>query len=59
MIFAGSGVTLMLDARPVLSEAVFAAVVVMVLVTTLVAPPGLRWCLRRPRGRAPARAVAA
>jgi Kef-type K+ transport system membrane component KefB len=51
LIFAGIGTTLMLDGRPVLSEAVFAAVVVMVLVTTLVAPPGLRWCLRRSRGR--------
>lgn len=49
LIFAGIGTTLMLEGRPVLSETVFAAVVVMVLVTTLVAPPGLRWCLRRPR----------
>ncbi len=59
LIFAGIGTTLMLDGRPVLSEAVFAAVVVMVLVTTLVAPPGLRWCLRRPRGRGPAKGVSA
>jgi Kef-type K+ transport system membrane component KefB len=53
LIFAGIGTTLMLDGRPVLSEAVFAAVVVMVLVTTLVAPPGLRWCLRRQQGHGP------
>jgi Kef-type K+ transport system membrane component KefB len=59
LIFAGIGTTLVLDGRPVLSESVFAAVVVMVLVTTLVAPPGLRWCLRRPRGRGPAKAVGA
>ena len=59
LIFAGIGTTLMLDGHPVLSEAVFAAVVVMVLVTTLVAPPGLRWCLRRPRGGGPAKAVSA
>jgi hypothetical protein len=38
---------------------VFAAVVVMVLVTTLVAPPGLRWCLRRPRARGPAETAGA
>ena len=57
LIFAEIGTTLRLDGQPVLSEAVFAAVVVMVLVTTLVAPPGLRWCLRRPPGQAPARAV--
>ena len=51
LIFAGIGTALMLDGRPVLSEGVFAAVVMMVLVTTLIAPPGLRWCLRRSRGR--------
>jgi Kef-type K+ transport system membrane component KefB len=51
LIFAGIGTTLMLAGRPVLSETVFAAVVMMVLVTTLIAPPGLRWCLRRSRGR--------
>jgi Kef-type K+ transport system membrane component KefB len=51
LIFAGIGTTLMLDGRPVLSESVFAAVVVMVLVTTLVAPPGLRWSFRRAQHR--------
>jgi len=57
LIFAGIGTTLMLEGRPVLSESVFAAVVVMVLVTTLLAPPGLRWCLRRPRGPGSGKAV--
>jgi Kef-type K+ transport system membrane component KefB len=51
LIFAGIGTTLMLEGRPVLSEAVFAAVVVMILVTTLVAPPGLRRCLLRLEAR--------
>ncbi len=55
LIFAGIGTTLTLHGRPVLSESVFAAVVLMVLVTTLVAPPGLRWRLRgRQRGPATA-----
>ena len=49
LIFAGIGATLFLDGRPVLSETVFAAVVVMVLVTTLAAPPALRWRLARRR----------
>ena len=57
LIFAGIGTTLMLDGQPVLSEAVFAAVVMMVLVTTLVAPPGLRWRLRRTTRGGPANAL--
>jgi Kef-type K+ transport system membrane component KefB len=50
LIFAGMGSTMMLDGRPVLSETVFAAVVVMVVVTTLIAPPALRWRLRSSKG---------
>ncbi len=53
LIFAGIGTTLVLDGRPVLSESVFAAVVVMVLVTTLVAPPALRWRLQKRRPTTP------
>jgi hypothetical protein len=52
LIFAGIGTSLTLHGRPVLSEAVFAAVIVMVLVTTLIAPPALRWRLRRRRDAA-------
>ncbi|HEX7788713.1 MAG TPA: cation:proton antiporter [Methylomirabilota bacterium] len=57
LIFAGIGTALVLDGQPVLSEAVFAAVVMMVLVTTLVAPPGLRWSVRRKRRAGPPEAV--
>ena len=57
LIFAGIGTALVLDGQPVLSEAVFAAVVMMVLGTTLVAPPGLRWCVRRKRRDGPPEAV--
>lgn len=49
LIFAGLGTTLTLGGRPLLSEAVFSAVVIMVLVTTLVAPIGLRWSMNRRR----------
>jgi Kef-type K+ transport system membrane component KefB len=47
LIFAGIGVTLMLEGEPILSQGVFSAVVLMVLVTTLVAPVGLRWAFQR------------
>lgn len=52
LIFAGIGVTLMLpDAggvpRPVINAATFGAVVIMVIVTTLVTPPVLKWSLQR------------
>ncbi len=59
LIFAGIGTTLTLNGQPVLSESVFAAVVVMVLVTTLIAPPGLRWRLRRGHARDEERTPAA
>jgi Kef-type K+ transport system membrane component KefB len=50
LIFAGLGTALTLDGQPVLSPAVFSAVVLMVLITTLIAPIGLRWVFTRPSG---------
>lgn len=52
LIFAGIGTTLMLPnlqgvAEPVIGSATFAAIVVMVVVTTLVTPPVLKWALSR------------
>jgi len=47
LIFAGIGSGLTLGGTSVISPAVFSAIVVMVLVTTLVAPVGLRWAFRR------------
>jgi Kef-type K+ transport system membrane component KefB len=47
LIFAGIGTTLILEGRPILSEGLFAGVVLMVLVTTLLAPIGLRWSFAR------------
>jgi Kef-type K+ transport system membrane component KefB len=43
LIFAGIGTRLTLEGQPLLSPSLFSAVVLMVLVTTLVAPIGLRW----------------
>ncbi len=47
LIFAGIGASLTLQGRPVVAEGVFSAIVLMVLVTTLLAPIGLRWAFRR------------
>lgn len=52
LIFAGIGATLMLPnaqgvQEPVIGPATFGAVVIMVIVTTLVTPPALKWALQR------------
>lgn len=55
LIFAGIGATLMLPTaagvnEPVVDAATFGAVVIMVIITTLVTPPSLKWSLgRQPR----------
>jgi Kef-type K+ transport system membrane component KefB len=49
LIFAGLGATLVLDGQPLLSEGIFSAIVIMVLITTLIAPIGLRWSMNRRR----------
>lgn len=48
LIFAGIGVGLRLNGQPILSAGAFSAIVLMVLVTTVVAPIGLRWAFRSP-----------
>lgn len=50
LIFAGIGTSLTIGGQPILSQGVFSAVVMMVLVTTLVAPVGLRWAFERGGG---------
>lgn len=52
LIFAGIGATLMLPSsngvsEPVITSAVFGAVVIMVLITTLITPLALKWALGR------------
>jgi Kef-type K+ transport system membrane component KefB len=49
LIFANLGLGLTIAGQPVIDDGVFAAVVVMVLATTVVAPPALQWSLSRPR----------
>ncbi len=52
LIFAGIGATLMLPSangvnEPVIGPATFGAVVIMVIITTLITPPALKWALSR------------
>lgn len=47
LIFANVGAGLTLDGVPVIGPSSFSAVVSMVIVTTLVAPPALKWSLER------------
>jgi Kef-type K+ transport system membrane component KefB len=47
LIFAGIGTRLTFDGQPLLSQSLFSAVVLMVLVTTLITPVGLRWAFKR------------
>jgi Kef-type K+ transport system membrane component KefB len=54
LIFAGIGATLMIRGERVIDDAVFSAVVVMVVLTTLMTPPLLTWKLGNPRGAAAA-----
>lgn len=49
LIFAGIGTSLTLQGKPILSQDLFSAVVLMVLITTLIAPIGLRWALHNNR----------
>jgi Kef-type K+ transport system membrane component KefB len=46
LIFASVGAGLMLDGVPIIGPSSFSAVVLMVIVTTLVTPPALKWSLR-------------
>lgn len=50
LIFAGMGLTLKVNGAPVLGPSEFAAVVGMVLLTTVLTPPLLRWRFGRLRG---------
>lgn len=47
LIFANIGLGLTIEGAPVIDRNTYSAVVIMVIVTTLVTPPALRWSLRR------------
>ncbi len=48
LIFANIGLTLSIGGRRIVDEATFSAIVAMVIVTTMVTPPALKWSLERP-----------
>jgi Kef-type K+ transport system membrane component KefB len=54
LIFAGIGARLSLDGQPILTDGLFSALVLMVLVTTLLAPIGLRMAFARGAAAPPA-----
>jgi len=47
LIFAGIGTTLAIGGHPVVTPAIYSGVVIMVMVTTLVTPPLLKWRFAR------------
>jgi Kef-type K+ transport system membrane component KefB len=51
LIFANIGATLTVAGERVIDPSTYAAVVIMVIVTTLVTPPSLQWSLKRARAR--------
>lgn len=59
LIFAGFGAQLLLGGERVIVPAVYAAIVIMVIVTTLITPPALKLTLARGERRAAARAKTA
>ena len=53
LIFANEGTKLTLNGAPVVDPNILSAVVIMVIVTTLVTPPVLKWRFGRKRKRSP------
>ena len=47
LIFASIGMSLTIGGVPVVSQAIYSAVVIMVIVTTMATPPALKWSLSR------------
>jgi hypothetical protein len=47
LIFANIGLGLSIRGEPIVNAATFSAIVVMVIVTTMVAPPALKWRMAR------------
>jgi Kef-type K+ transport system membrane component KefB len=47
LIFANIGMALSIGGQPIINEAIYSAVVVMVILTTMITPPALRWRLGR------------
>jgi Kef-type K+ transport system membrane component KefB len=53
LIFANLGLSLSVQGEPVIDAGLYSAVVIMVMLTTLVTPPALKWSLARGDRRSP------
>ncbi len=53
LIFAGIGLHLSVAGEPIVDEALYSAVVIMVVITTMATPPALKWSLNRSRRSRP------
>ncbi len=51
LIFANIGLGLVVAGERIVTEATYSAIVVMVIVTTMITPPALKWSLGRKRAR--------
>jgi Kef-type K+ transport system membrane component KefB len=47
LIFANIGLTLTVGGKPMVDQKIFSAIVIMVITTTLVTPPALKWSFER------------
>jgi Kef-type K+ transport system membrane component KefB len=47
LIFASIGLTLVVGGEHIVDSATYSAVVIMVMLTTLITPPALKWSLAR------------
>jgi Kef-type K+ transport system membrane component KefB len=47
LIFANIGLSLQMGGKPIVDPSIFSAIVVMVIVTTMITPPALKWSLMR------------
>ena len=51
LIFANIGLTLVVRGEHIIDAATYSAVVIMVMLTTLITPPALKWSLNRRKSR--------
>ena len=47
LIFAAIGSKLAVDGESVISSSLYSAIVMMVMITTMITPPGIKWALKR------------
>ena len=50
LIFAAIGASLHINGETVIDTSLYSSIVLMVMLTTMVTPPGLKWCLRNNKG---------